>query len=60
MSGDDSALPGCIGYYGCPDHPCEGCGYAQLCRHVKANFVAKAKLQLVLARLTELKQVLRR
>jgi hypothetical protein len=59
----DSTLPGCLGYYGTPlppNGPCEKCSYAQLCKHVKANFVPKTKLQMVLAKLTEIEGKLRR
>jgi|YelNatPaOPRAMG01_1025707.scaffolds.fasta_scaffold82926_3 hypothetical protein len=59
---DNSTLPGCIGYFGhaiAPNGPCERCGYARLCRHVKLNFVPKAKLQPILAKLEEVERKLK-
>jgi len=59
----DSTLPGCISNYGVPappNGPCEKCSYAQLCKHVKANFVPKTKLQPILAKIEEIEQKLRR
>jgi hypothetical protein len=60
---DNSTLPGCVGFYGAPlapNGPCEKCSYARLCKHVKVNFVAKTKLQPILALLEDLEQKLRR
>jgi hypothetical protein len=62
MATDNSTLPGCFALYGAPlapNGPCEKCTYARLCKHVKANFVAKTKLQPILARLEEIERKLK-
>jgi hypothetical protein len=61
MSGADT-LASCIGYFGAPlapNGPCENCNHAPLCKHVKANFVPKTKLQPILARLEEIERKLK-
>jgi hypothetical protein len=63
MTANMDTLPGCIGCYGhaiAPNGPCDGCRYARLCLHVESNFVPKKSLEPILARLTELEQMLRR
>jgi hypothetical protein len=62
MVNGDSTLPGCIGYFGfpiTPNGPCERCGYAKLCRHVRQNFVPKAKLQPILVKIEEMERRLK-
>jgi hypothetical protein len=58
----EDALPGCLGYYGAPvppNGPCDICRYKRLCRHVKANFVPKVKLDQILERIEEMEARLR-
>ena len=55
MSGN--TLPGCIGYYLKPIAPnnCHSCAWAGLCSKV----VAKQRLQLLVAKISEVKRILR-
>jgi len=51
------SLPGCIGYHGfplAPNGPCEKCAQADLCKRVKANFVPKAEVRVVLSKPKEI------
>jgi len=62
MASDCNTLPGCVGYFGAPlapNGPCEKCSYAPLCKHVKANFVPKTKLQSILAKIEEIERKLK-
>jgi len=54
--------PNCIGFYGTPitpNGPCEKCGYGELCRHVKSNFIPRNRLEEILLLLQEAKKILR-
>ena len=51
------SLPGCIGYYSfplAPNDPCESCVQSDLCKRVKANFVPKSEVSVVLGKLEEI------
>lgn len=59
---NDSTLPGCIGYFEAPlppNGPCGSCKYQEVCRHVRLNFVPKAKLKEVLVLVQEVWSVLK-
>jgi hypothetical protein len=52
---DASALPPCLGQDE-PETPsaCNGCAAKELCKYVRANFVAKNKLMPVLSKLEKI------
>ena len=51
------SLPGCIGYYSfplAPNGPCENCGQSDLYKRVKADFVPKVEVRVVLSKPKEI------
>jgi hypothetical protein len=61
VSGSDT-FPCCLGYYGTPlppNGPCQNCQYASVCAHVTENFVPKARLDPIMARIERIQAILR-
>jgi hypothetical protein len=60
MTDNNTTLPSCIGY-GRPLAPndCQMCEYSSLCRHLAKNFVPKAKLQPIIAKIDRIQAILR-
>ena len=59
---NSDTFPCCLGYYGTPlppNGPCQNCQYASVCLHVTENFVPKAKLDPIMARIERIQAILR-